>query len=156
MMRPNTPCLKASQRLVSSQCACCLTATAFTQAGCGRSQGQGYQQTRIRASTDLRAAVGLAASPNGVLLAAVYTFSAAFKARCDVMYELRTVLGAVYIYRLVPPKQMLAIQALGSAVCDAPLLPPGSSLAEHTLGYGDEKVANRDTRVWHGATENGP
>jgi hypothetical protein len=23
-------------------------------------------------------------------------------------------------------------------------------------GYGDEKVANRDTKVWHGATENGP
>jgi hypothetical protein len=22
--------------------------------------------------------------------------------------------------------------------------------------YGDEKVANRDTRVWHGATEKGP
>jgi hypothetical protein len=22
--------------------------------------------------------------------------------------------------------------------------------------YGDEKVANRDTRVWHGATVNGP
>ena len=22
--------------------------------------------------------------------------------------------------------------------------------------YGDEKVANRDIRVWHGATENGP
>jgi hypothetical protein len=22
--------------------------------------------------------------------------------------------------------------------------------------YGDEKVANRDTKVWHGATENGP
>jgi hypothetical protein len=24
------------------------------------------------------------------------------------------------------------------------------------LGYGDEKAANRDTRVSHGATENGP
>jgi hypothetical protein len=24
------------------------------------------------------------------------------------------------------------------------------------LAYGDEKVANRDIRVWHGATENGP
>jgi hypothetical protein len=23
-------------------------------------------------------------------------------------------------------------------------------------GYGDEKVANREIRVWHGATENGP
>jgi hypothetical protein len=22
--------------------------------------------------------------------------------------------------------------------------------------YGDEKVANRDIRLWHGATENGP
>jgi hypothetical protein len=22
--------------------------------------------------------------------------------------------------------------------------------------YGDEKIANRDIRVWHGATENGP
>jgi hypothetical protein len=25
-----------------------------------------------------------------------------------------------------------------------------------TTGYGDEKVANRDTKVWHGATEKGP
>jgi hypothetical protein len=24
-----------------------------------------------------------------------------------------------------------------------------------TEGYSDEKVANRDIRVWHGATENG-
>jgi hypothetical protein len=23
-------------------------------------------------------------------------------------------------------------------------------------GYGDGKVANRDTKVWHGATEKGP
>jgi hypothetical protein len=25
-----------------------------------------------------------------------------------------------------------------------------------SLLYGDEKVANRESRVWHGATENGP
>jgi hypothetical protein len=25
-----------------------------------------------------------------------------------------------------------------------------------TTRYSDEKVANRDTTVWHGATENGP
>jgi hypothetical protein len=24
------------------------------------------------------------------------------------------------------------------------------------VGYSDEQVANRDIRVWHGATENGP
>jgi hypothetical protein len=24
------------------------------------------------------------------------------------------------------------------------------------MGYGDAKVANRDTKVWHGATEKGP
>jgi hypothetical protein len=24
------------------------------------------------------------------------------------------------------------------------------------MTYSDEKVANRDTKVWHGATENGP
>jgi hypothetical protein len=24
------------------------------------------------------------------------------------------------------------------------------------LAYGDETVANRDTKVWHSATENGP
>jgi hypothetical protein len=27
---------------------------------------------------------------------------------------------------------------------------------EDPLTYGDEKVANRDTKVWHGATEKGP
>ena len=33
--------------------------------------------------------------------------------------------------------------------------PPG--LTSHLrLAYSDEKVANRDIRVWHGATENGP
>jgi hypothetical protein len=30
----------------------------------------------------------------------------------------------------------------------------GPPLMDHT--YGDEKVSNRDTKVWHGATENGP
>ena len=30
------------------------------------------------------------------------------------------------------------------------------STASITLTYGDEKVANRDTKVWHGATEKGP
>jgi hypothetical protein len=30
--------------------------------------------------------------------------------------------------------------------------PPAAALPT----YGDEKVANRDIRVWHGATENGP
>ena len=33
------------------------------------------------------------------------------------------------------------------------LLPAGHTGA---LRYGDEKVANRDTKVWHGATEKGP
>jgi hypothetical protein len=28
--------------------------------------------------------------------------------------------------------------------------------SERPPRYGDEKVANRDTKVWHGATENGP
>jgi hypothetical protein len=28
--------------------------------------------------------------------------------------------------------------------------------AERRLRYGDEKVANRDTKVWHGATDSGP
>jgi hypothetical protein len=26
----------------------------------------------------------------------------------------------------------------------------------HRVPYGDEKVANREIRVWHGATEKGP
>jgi WD40 repeat protein len=28
--------------------------------------------------------------------------------------------------------------------------------AQRCVPYRDEKVANRDTKVWHGATENGP
>jgi hypothetical protein len=32
---------------------------------------------------------------------------------------------------------------------------PALGCRQRTL-YGDEKVANRDIRVWHGATENGP
>ena len=32
---------------------------------------------------------------------------------------------------------------------------PGS-MRETRQGYSDGKVANRDTKVWHGATENGP
>jgi hypothetical protein len=27
---------------------------------------------------------------------------------------------------------------------------------EEAAGYADEKVANRDAKVWHGATGNGP
>jgi hypothetical protein len=27
---------------------------------------------------------------------------------------------------------------------------------ERVRAFGDEKVANRDTKVWHGATETGP
>jgi hypothetical protein len=34
--------------------------------------------------------------------------------------------------------------------------PPPSLIATHPTPYGDEKVANRETKVWHGATENGP
>jgi Ran GTPase-activating protein (RanGAP) involved in mRNA processing and transport len=30
------------------------------------------------------------------------------------------------------------------------------TMAKSSLRYGDEKVANRDTKVWHGATEKGP
>jgi hypothetical protein len=33
---------------------------------------------------------------------------------------------------------------------------PGFSSTPHSPPYSDEKVANRDIRVWHGATENGP
>jgi hypothetical protein len=29
-------------------------------------------------------------------------------------------------------------------------------LRDTAVQYSDEKVANRDTKVWHGATENGP
>jgi hypothetical protein len=29
-------------------------------------------------------------------------------------------------------------------------------LVAQDAGYGDAKVANREIRVWHGATENGP
>jgi hypothetical protein len=36
-----------------------------------------------------------------------------------------------------------------AAGCVALLLPPPTT-------YGDEKVANRDITVWHGATETGP
>jgi hypothetical protein len=40
------------------------------------------------------------------------------------------------------------------------LLPTGKEQEEQEgkgeTAYGDEKVANRDIRVWHGATENGP
>ena len=34
--------------------------------------------------------------------------------------------------------------------------PVSLTLSLPSLPYSDEKVANRDTRVWHGATENGP
>jgi hypothetical protein len=30
-----------------------------------------------------------------------------------------------------------------------------SDVLDELLPYGDEKVANRDIRVWHGATEKG-
>jgi hypothetical protein len=33
---------------------------------------------------------------------------------------------------------------------------PESKSVERLSRYSDEKVANRDTKVWHGATENGP
>ena len=32
----------------------------------------------------------------------------------------------------------------------------GRKKEERSAGYGDAKVANREIRVWHGATENGP
>jgi hypothetical protein len=32
----------------------------------------------------------------------------------------------------------------------------GGSSSSSKAAYGDQKVANRDTKVWHGATENGP
>jgi hypothetical protein len=33
---------------------------------------------------------------------------------------------------------------------------PSTTRAPHHAAYGDEKVANREIRVWHGATEKGP
>jgi hypothetical protein len=32
----------------------------------------------------------------------------------------------------------------------------GCTAAATAVKYGDAKVANREIRVWHGATENGP
>jgi hypothetical protein len=32
----------------------------------------------------------------------------------------------------------------------------GTTAAMEATAYGDENVANRDTRVWRGATEKGP
>jgi hypothetical protein len=114
-----------------------------------RGQGPTVQPTRIR-SSDLGTAVGLAASPNGVLLAAAYTLSAAYKARCDVMYELRQVLGAVYIYRVVPPNRELAIQASAlSTQRDGEAPPPleGSPAgpAEHALRVLERALRGGDT-----------
>jgi hypothetical protein len=37
-----------------------------------------------------------------------------------------------------------------------PPTPHEEEAEEQVLGYCDEKVANREIRVWHGATENGP
>jgi 23S rRNA-/tRNA-specific pseudouridylate synthase len=35
------------------------------------------------------------------------------------------------------------------------VFPEGEVESHAPLRYSDEKVANRDTKVWHGATENG-
>ena len=56
--------------------------------------------------------------------------------------------------------------AVESALAESPrgwiqaistFLAPAALTKLHTeLTYGDEKVANRESRVWHGATEKGP
>jgi cation transport ATPase len=45
------------------------------------------------------------------------------------------------------PVMLLAFVLLGRAV---------EERAKLQVPYGDQKVANRDIRVWHGATEKGP
>jgi hypothetical protein len=42
------------------------------------------------------------------------------------------------------------------AWCHAMLWPCTNATRSGSMSYGDEKVANREIRVWHGATENGP
>jgi hypothetical protein len=69
------------------------------------------------------------------------------------------------LYRGVPHCASLSMHRVGrfAPSCCA----PGSKVAASLSGaaeftdamrpaYSDEKVANRDTRVWHGATEKGP
>jgi hypothetical protein len=43
-----------------------------------------------------------------------------------------------------------------AAAKPAPLLASPPAPDERGGAYGDKKVANRDTKVWHGATEKGP
>ena len=50
----------------------------------------------------------------------------------------------------------LSVSGAASAGADAGRAAASASLGSLGLGYGDAKVANRDTRVWHGATDNGP
>jgi hypothetical protein len=51
---------------------------------------------------------------------------------------------------------------LGTAVLKVAALRSGARVTTKVtprarwVTYSDEKVANRDTKVWHGATENGP
>jgi hypothetical protein len=61
---------------------------------------------------------------------------------------LTSILGAVELSVVL----LWVLLAAAAPARTAPLAP----LHEPLLGYGDEKVANRDTKVWHGATEKGP
>ena len=47
--------------------------------------------------------------------------------------------------------RLTALEGLAAA-----MLPPSVHGGGVSATYGDEKVANRDIRVWHFATENGP
>jgi hypothetical protein len=50
-------------------------------------------------------------------------------------------------------RRRLASRGLGAGAAAAALCRQHRA---HHLAYGDEKVANREIRVWHGATGNGP
>jgi hypothetical protein len=48
------------------------------------------------------------------------------------------------------------LRAQGNAAFKAGRYHDAVTLYSRCVPYSDEKVANRDTKVWHGATENGP
>ena len=52
------------------------------------------------------------------------------------------------------PLRALSLLTLRAPPVAMALVPPARGAAG--AGYGDEKGANRDIRVWHGATGNGP
>jgi hypothetical protein len=64
--------------------------------------------------------------------------------------------GAAVLYRVV--LRVHSAHAAPVLFCHQPLcsVRPPAHLEALAVGYGDAKLANRDVRLWHGATEEGP